>query len=422
MPGRRARVLGSLVAAMALTTLAVSACGGSSGTGASTSLQLYNDKAAWTPFYKQMSTVAQKDIGLSITPDGYADEPTYQAFVKSALKTANTPDLFTWATGPQLDQLVQAGEVANTSSMWKQAVSSGELPQSLEQYYTVNGQQYCIPENVSYWVMFYNKHSFASAGINSAPTTWAQLMNDAALLKQKGTTPFYQTNVLFSFVWFQTLLAGENPTLYTQLTEGKASYTDPGVVQVMQQWENLINKGYMSDPGIKTDPATMLKSGQVAMIPDGTWFNTSMVQAGMKSGSDYGMFVIPTINPSLATTPVEVETGPLCTSAKSSDSANVNKFASWWLGTSAQTTWANSRDDVSANPKVDITDPQLKTLTQQVAGPKYQLLERYYDAVQPDVLTAALSAFGAFMSNPSSYMTQLQTIQQANASAGSSGS
>ena len=400
-----------LALVLALVALVASGCGGSAATN-STNLQLYNDKAAWKPFYQQMSKLAHQQIGLSITPNGYADEPTYQAFIRSALQTPEQPDLFTWTTGPLLRQLAEKGQLASTSAIWQKAIADGNLPKGLEQYYTVNGQQYCIPENVSYWVMFYNKHIFARDGI-AVPSTWKQLMADAATVKGHGTVPFYQTNVLFSFVWFQTLLAGSDPGLYTRLTEGKASYTDPGVVKVMRLWRSMIQDGYMSDPGNKTDPATLLKTGQVAMIPDGTWFDTSMVQAGMKPGTDYGMFVIPAVNPGLARTPVALETGPLCIPDKPADKQADMKFASWWLKSGPQAAWSDSRDDVSANPSVKISDQGLNTLTHQVVGSKYQLLNRYYDAVSPNVLTAALDAFGAFMGNPNSYQSQLATIQRA---------
>lgn len=413
VPGRRATAAFSAAAALAL--LATGCAGGGSAHGGS--LKLYNDKAAWTPFYRQVGATAKQQTGVGITPVGYADEPTYQAFVKSALNTNVKPDLFTWATGPLLTQLVNAGRVGDTSALWKSAVSAGDLPRSLQKYYTVGGKQYCIPENISYWVMFYNKSVFTKYGL-TPPTTWKDLLADAATLKRHGQTAFYQTNVLFSFVWFQILLAGTDPGLYTRLTEGKASYTDPAVVGAMQQWRDMIRKGYMSDPGDKTDPAAMLKSGKVAMVPDGTWFNTSMTQAGMKPGKDYGMFVIPSVNPALPKTPVPFESGALCMPKKASDPSATQKFASWFLKPAAQTEWSGSRGDVSANPRVKIPEPSLNSLSQQVTGSQYQLVERYFDAAPPNVLTAALDAFGAFMANPDSYRKQLAAIQKAAGSAG----
>src|SRR5690606_9630601 len=144
------------------------------------------------------------------------------------------------------------------------------------------------------------------------PETWDDLMNIADTLVANGITPFYHTSVLFSFVWFQQLLVGSDPALYQALSDGTANYTDPGVVAVMEEWKEMIDKGYFSDPGDQTDPAAQLKSGKVAMGAWGTWFNTSMTQQEMTPGEDYGMFFIPNRNPQNGQTAVLFESGPLC--------------------------------------------------------------------------------------------------------------
>jgi multiple sugar transport system substrate-binding protein len=404
---RRIRCVAAL---LAVTLLGVTACGG--GTEHKTTLKLYNDKGAWKPYFQQLSGLSKKQIGLSVDPVGYTDEATYQSLIKASLRTNNKPDLFTWQVGSQLADIASTGQVADTSKIWRQAIADGNLTRDVEKYYTVDGKQYCVPLNVSYWVMFYNKKVFADAGVGE-PKSWADLMADAAALKANGVTPFYETNVLFSFVWFQQLLLGTNPTLYDRLATGKAKYTDPGVVAVMKRWKGLIDDGYMSDPGDKTDPGALLKSGKVAMVPDGTWFNTTMTQLKMKPGKDYGAFIIPNVNPSLATTSMAFESGPLCSLTKADDPAANEKYLKWWVGEDAQQQWSESRNDVSANPKVTPSDPNLKALTQQATGGDVTLYLRYYEAAPPPVLTAALDAFGAFMNDPGSYRQQLSNIQQA---------
>jgi multiple sugar transport system substrate-binding protein len=399
------------VAVLMAASVGLTACGGSGDEHKST-LKLYNDKGAWKPYFQQLSTKSKKQIGLSIDPVGYTDEATYQSLIKASFRTKNKPDLFTWQTGAPLTEIAKTGQVADTSDIWKKGVASGDLSADVEKYYTVDGKQYCVPLNVSYWVMFYNNKAFASAGV-SEPKSWADLMTDAAKLKAHGITPFYQTNILFSFVWFQQLLLGTDPALYDKLSTGKAKYTDPGVVSVMKQWKSMIDSNYMSDAGDKTDPGALLKSGKVAMVPDGTWFNTTMTQQNMKPGKDYGTFVIPNVNPSLSTTSMAFESGPLCSLTKAPDVAGSTKYLKWWIGKDPQTTWANSRGDVSANPKVVPADTNLAALTKQATGGSVKLYNRYYEATPPPILTAALDAFGAFLAKPASYPQQLKNIQQA---------
>ncbi|HEY3502415.1 MAG TPA: extracellular solute-binding protein [Actinocatenispora sp.] len=405
---RRFRVV---VAVLAAAVLGLTACGGGS-TEHKTTLKLYNDKGAWKPYFQQLNATSKKQIGLTTNPVGYTDEPTYQSFIKASFRTKNKPDLFTWQVGSQLSDIATTGQVADTSDIWNQAIKSGDLTQDVKKYYTVDGKQYCVPLNVSYWVMFYNKKVFAEAGAKP-PASWADLMADAQKLKAHGVTPFYQTNILFSFVWFQQLLLGTDPQLYEDLSTGKAKYTDPGVVAVMKQWKGMIDKGYMSDAGDKTDPGALLKSGKVAMVPDGTWFNTTMSQLKMKPGSDYGTFVIPNVNPALSTTSMAFESGPLCSLTKAPDPDASQKYLKWWVGKDAQQPWASSRGDVSANPKVTSSDPNLTAVTKQANSSDTKLYLRYFEAAPPPVLTAALDAFGAFLADPASYQKQLQTIQQA---------
>lgn len=416
--GRRAA--GCVLAASVMLIAACSSSGGAQSvpTGVPTgktggeTLKLYNDKGAWKPYFSEVGDLAKQQIGSQISPVGYTDENTYQAFIKASLRTNVKPDLFTWTTGGNLNDLVSQNAVATTSAIWKDAISKGYLNPQLEPYYTVKGKQYCVPLNVAYWGMFYNKHIFAQYGLQP-PKTWSDFESTLSTLKSHGVTPMYQTSTLFSFVWFEQLLASDDPNAYNDLSTGKAKYTDPAVVRTMKLWQSEENAGYFSNPTVKTQPQAMLKSGAVAMVPFGTWFNTSMVSEGQKPNVDYGFFIIPNVNPSLSKTSVEFETGPLCALASAPHLADSLRALNWWLSPQAQSKWAGSRDDVSANPKAPINDPTLADVAKAAGSGQYTLINRYFEAAPPPVLTAALDAFGAFMVHPSSYMSQLQTIQKA---------
>jgi ABC-type glycerol-3-phosphate transport system substrate-binding protein len=403
-------------AAAATAVLAVCSalvgCGSGSGGSSASDLKFYNDKAAWKQDFVAVGAASKKDIGINLNPVGYSEENAYQAFIKSSFRTKNRPDLFTWATGGQLQDLVKQNLVADTSDTWKKAVDDGNVPADLEQYFTIDGKQYCVPLSVGYWVMYYNKKVFADHNI-TPPTTWQEMMDAAAKLKSAGVTPFYHTNVLFSFAWFETLLAGTDPDEYVALSEGKAKYTDPSVVHVMSLWKDMIDKGYFNNPGIKTDPQTMLKTGQVAMANFGTWFSGSLNTLGMKSDKDYGFFTIPNVDPSLPKTSVIVEAGPVCSANNAPNKDAVDKWTTWWFTPSAQSAWSKARGDISFNPKAKSDDPLLTKEAGYVGGDGVRLLNRYFEATPPPVLTAALDAFGAFVTHPDDGMSELKKIQAA---------
>jgi multiple sugar transport system substrate-binding protein len=405
-----------LTAAVLATAMALTACGGGDESGGGdpgkTELKLYNDKGAWSPYFEDLGKLSKQQIGIGMTPVGYTDEPTYEAFIKASFRTNNKPDLFTWTTGGRLDEIVKAGQVAETTDVWNEAIASGDLSKEVASYYTFDGKQYCVPLNVSYWVMFYNKKVYDQNGLQP-PTTWAELMSNADKLKAKGIKAFYDTSTLFTFVWFQQLLIGTDPDLYAKLATGEAKYTDPGVVAVMERWKQMIDAGYFSDPGRKEQPQDQLKSGKVAHVLFGTWFNTSMTQAGLKPGKDYGMFVVPNVDPTKPKVTMAFESGPLCSLAKAPDPAASRKYTQWWLTQGTQEKWANSRGDVSANPKVAITDPGLAAIAKAAGAGEYALANRFFEAAPAPVLTAALDGFGAFMADPGSYRKQLENIQKA---------
>ncbi|SEM99713.1 ABC transporter substrate-binding protein [Nonomuraea pusilla] len=404
----------SRVATLGVAALVLAACGANDAAEPKkkTELTLYNDKGAWSKYFEEMGALSRQAIGLGMKPSGYTDSAQYQAFVKASFRTDVKPDLFTWQTGGMLEEIVKQRQVADTTAVWQEAIKAGDLSQDLAPYYTVGGKQYCVPLNVAYWGMFYNKKIFDRYGLKP-PATWDDLVGIAETLKKNGVKAFYHTSVLFSFVWFEQLMAGTDPDLYDRLSTGKAKYTDPGVVAVMERWKALIDAGYFINPGDKTDPGDVLKNGKAAMVSFGTWFNTSMTQREMKAGADYGFFVIPNVNPALPKTSMIFESGPLCALAEAADPDASMRYLKWWTTAQAQEKWATTRGDVSANPKVAIADQALGAVTKDAGSGTYRLVNRYFEATPPPVLTAALDGFGAFVTEPGTYKEVLEGIQKA---------
>jgi multiple sugar transport system substrate-binding protein len=412
---RRTKALTALAVAGALVMTACGAADDSPGAGGDKpvdSLKFYNDKPAWKDAFAQVSAAGTKDVGVGITPTGHSDANAYSAFIRSSFRTKAKPDLFTWHTGKKLEDLVDQGLIAETTKQWEKAVADGNIPKGLRQYFTVGDKQYCVPLFAAYWVMYYNKFIFAKAGV-TPPKTWQELIAVADRVKAAGVKPFYDTNVLFSFVWFETLLAGKDPDLYDALAAGKAKYTDPGVVEVMNDWKKMIAAGYFSDPGLKTEPQTQLKNGNVAMVNLGTWFSGSLNTLKMKPGTDYDFFIIPNVDPSLPKTSMIFETGPVCSAAQGEHSSSVDKWTEWWVGPQAQTTWANARGDLSFNSKAEVKEPGLAALTKEAGGDGYRLINRWFEATPVPVVDKALEVFGAFVTKPGDPMPGLQKIQAA---------
>lgn len=408
------RTIAAAAAGLLLGTMALAGCssdsgGGDAGGEVTGTLNFYTDKAAWKPDFESLNDVSGEAVDITLKTTGYSDANQYDAFIKQSFRTDKSPGLFTWHTGDSLKQLVDEGLVAETTDIWSKAVDEGWVSEDLRDSYTFDGKQYCVPMNIAYWIMFYNKAAFADNGIE-VPTTWDELNTAAETLKDAGVTPYYQTSVLFTFQWFQHLVASTDPDLYAGLTTGDVKYTDPEIVDVMNVWLEEQENGWFSDAGSTTDPAVGLKQGDYAMINFGTFFAGNLEGAGMTT-DDYGMFAIPAVNDDLDATPVAVESGPICTAENSTQRDLGLAYAEWWMSPDAQTAWNDAHGDVAFNPKAKVSDPALAEIGEQIAGDDYMLYDRFFEAMPTEIVTTAIEQFGAFNANPGDPMPFLEKIQ-----------
>ena len=410
--------------ALAGTAVAATGCSmkqGDSGTSASaastptamTTLNFYTDKAAWEPSFKAMDQ-ASAPVNMKLQFTGYSDPTAYDSFIKQAFRTKKIPDLFTWHTGAQMQELVDQNLIAETGDMWTKAESDKLVPAGLKDNYTYNGKVYGAPLNVAYWAMYYNKHVFDKYSLK-VPTTWDELDAACQTLLKNGVTPFHQMNFIFEFVWFQLLLMGESPETYQKLQTGEAKYTDPEVVKVAKKWGEMIDKKYFCDPGLKTDPQTLLKTGKVAMAYFGTFFTGQLSAIGAKSGTDYGIFIPPNLNPSVTRPQMVVETGPLLVGKGSEHESQALAYSQWWFTDTAQNAWSAARGDVSFNPNVKVTDPELSALVTAINDPakNVQIHKRYLEATPLPVYTKETEVFGKFVTDGGDPTAALEALQKA---------
>src|SRR5918997_5186729 len=125
----------------------------------------------------------------------------------------------------------------------------------------------------------------------------------------------------------------------------------------MNQWRQMIQDGYFIDPGVSTDPQTLLSTGEVAMAYFGTFFTGQLTDIDAVSGEDYGIFPMPSMNPEAGNQMI-LETGPLCVGAGAEHEEQALEYSAWWMTDDAQAAWSAERGDVSFNPDVSVDDPE----------------------------------------------------------------
>jgi multiple sugar transport system substrate-binding protein len=403
---------GALAGAYVLTLAGCGGGGGGEGGGGSSSVALYHDKPDWD--YKKMGELSQKDVGIRIKPNSYSDTTSFQQVIKSSLRSPEAPGIFTWWSGYRLDELAQQGGLEDLTSLWESQTGDGNLQAGIADNFSFEGKQYAVPNAVSYWPVFYNKRVFEENGLEP-PGTWDELIAAADKLKQAGVTPFYATldGRWPAFIWFEELLIRTDPDFYNGLMQGEESYTDPVVVDVMKEWKSMIDAGYFTKLDIPMDATAVgeFEQGNFAMMPIGTWFNNGMLDAGLKPGEDYDLFVLPNVNPDLNENVVVVETGALAIPVNAPDVDASKQVAEWWVSPKAASTWAKELGDIPVNPKAEAPSPMLDTLVSTVQDNDYRLMQRFWEATLPQIVEPAVDQLGRFMLNPDQYMDVLQTIE-----------
>jgi multiple sugar transport system substrate-binding protein len=400
---------GAITSVYALTLVG---CGGGGEGGRASGVDLFHDKPDWD--YKKMGELSQKDIGIRIKPSSYSDTTSYQQAIKSSLRSAEAPGLFTWWSGYRLEELSQQGGLQDLTSLWESQTDNGNLQAGISDNFSSEGKQYAVPNAVSYWSVFYNKRVFQENGLEP-PNTWDELISAADKLTKSGVKPFYATldGRWPAFIWFEELLIRSDPDFYNGLMQGEESYTDPVVVDVMKEWKSMIDAGYFTKLDIPMDATAIgeFKQGNFAMMPIGTWFNNGMLDEGLKPGEDYDLFVLPNVNPDLNENVVIVETGALAIPANAPDVEASTRVAEWWVSQKAASAWAKELGDIPVNPKAEAPSPMLDTLVSTIQDNDYRLMQRFWEATLPQIVEPAVDELGRFMLNPGQYMDVLKTIE-----------
>jgi raffinose/stachyose/melibiose transport system substrate-binding protein len=141
---------------------------------------------------------------------------------------------------------------------------------------TFNGTVPSVPFQFNIEGIFYNKKIFAEHNI-TVPTTYDELLSDAAKLKAAGITPISASGATGWTLarWIGILLYRElGPTAMQQIQDGKAKLTDPEYIKAAQQVADLGKDGYFSSGITSLDynsAVGQFLTGKSAMMYMGTW-------------------------------------------------------------------------------------------------------------------------------------------------------
>lgn len=374
-------------------------------------LSLANDKAGWAPWFNTTGQYMVQKYQAGFQSQPYPDTNAYQGVMRTAVMTSKAPPLFTWWSGYQIQDLAKAGAATDLTSQMQDWIKNDGVNPDVAKAFQYNGHYYGAPSYLSYWVIFYNKHVFNQYGLKP-PTSWQEFMQINDTLKSHGVAPLtqYSQDSWTGFIWFENLLVNTDPQLYEDLMVGKASYTDPRIVKVMQLWKDMEDKGYFSTPLNMANPPKEFVQGKIAMDLVGTWFEPTLIQAGMKPGTDFGAFIMPAITPGLKPQLI-FETSPIVVAAHSPSKDQAVKVLDTFMKPDVQQKWVEATSFISADSSVPANNDVNTAISKQVTPDQVTLHNRFWEATPSQIAVPAAAALVQVVLHPETYMQVLQNCQ-----------
>ena len=201
-----------------------------------------------------------------------------------------------WATGTRPDLMIfqsavdwiqQLNPAKNLFDLTGQPYVAKELFHQKQYASVLDGKDYGLSlETPSVFGLWYNKQILSKDGL-SAPTTFAQLVSACQTIKKDnpGVSPLYDaggdqwpTQVLPFMLWTDSMKAG----LQAKLNANKAQWTNPAIVQSLDDYQTLIRDGCFNSnlkTGTYAQQESEFETGKTAMIPQGTWVSPDLVKA-----------------------------------------------------------------------------------------------------------------------------------------------
>lgn len=331
--------------------------------------------------------------------------------VEQSINSADAPGLFTWWSGVDLKALADEGVIEDLTDVWKEYIIPNGVPENVTDSLTFDGKIYAAPYSIIYSAIVYNKDIFDQYNLKE-PETFEEFETVCQTLVDNGITPMGVDagNGLWGFKWFQCLLAAHDPQLYLDLCENKVKYTDERVVEVMNKWQEMYDKGYFSIPMDQTDLHKAQATGEIAMQEAADYEGVNL--SDNFGGGNYDTFVMPTVSSDIRKT-VFFEIAPICIAKNSADKGAALEVLKTWYGKENQTVF-NEVTSFNCSSNVENNNHCAKEMTDYaVDSENYNLMLRYYENVaNTDIRDVAIEQLLKFELGDTTVQDALAVIQK----------
>ena len=237
----------------------------------------------------------------------------YRATIGAQVAAGTPPDVFLSAWPAQLNELAAAEKLLPLDELWEEY--------DWGKYYTNAWKDLSVYEGHTYAVFFlanqrsivwYTVSQFSELGLKE-PRTWDEFLEICDKFKAAGISPII-TGGKDGWPltdWFENLiLRVGGPDIFMKLARHEIPWTHPKVVETLQVWKDLLDKGYFAPNllGYGWWEAFLKRvKGEAGMQLMGGWVNAcTKAEFGWTPGVDFTYFVFPVIDPDIPPNWIEI--------------------------------------------------------------------------------------------------------------------
>ncbi|MEM7188330.1 MAG: extracellular solute-binding protein [Pseudomonadota bacterium] len=344
------------------------------------------------------------------------DREAHKTAIRNFL-TADAPDVTSWYPGNRMAPFVDAGLFEAVDDVWAANGFNEDLA-AIKATMSRDGKIWGVPYSYYQWGIYYRKDIFDLLKLEE-PKTWDELLSACVLMKENGVTPF---TIGTKFLWtaagvFDYInLRTNGYDVHNDLTAGKIKYTDPRIVQTMENWKALIEGcGFVDNHASMSwqDAIAPFANGDAAMYVMGNFSVDGYKNAGL-TYDQIDFFPFPVINPDVA--PAEEAPADaffIPTNAKNKEDAKL--FLAFVARPDVQTQWNKTIGQLPINAQAEVSDDKFIqegfALLNSATG-----LAQFYDRDAPATMAkAGMEGFQQFMIDPSTMMQVLERLDQVQA-------
>jgi raffinose/stachyose/melibiose transport system substrate-binding protein len=173
------------------------------------------------------------------------DGETYKTKQTIEISSSEPPDIFYSWEGGRAGEIVKAGFAADLSDYymkygWDKSLNTASV--SLAKF---DGKPFFVPTELGASVVWYRKDLHDKLGLQ-VPTTWDEMMANAAKAKAAGIAPFMLSNQKkwpAQFMWSAMMVNKYGLDAYQGLIDNKIPWTDPRAVDITAMMKKLADDG-----------------------------------------------------------------------------------------------------------------------------------------------------------------------------------